>query len=98
IIRASERPELYISKAFHEYEFARLGLWPPYVRENLIAQKYSSALDQHFLDYQFIIVDSREERVLAVGSSIPLALGSSEVLPANGWEWALATGFTHRDL
>ena len=70
--------------------------WPAFIQADPVAIRYWGLLFSTFAEYQYLLCDE-QDRLVAVGHSIPLTWnGSSDDLP-QGWDAALSQGFHDRD-
>ena len=67
--------------------------WPEFMLKEPVANEYWSDLYQIFPEFQFMLLETGTDNVIAVGNSIPLVWDDDfGNLPDNGWGWALAQG------
>ncbi|MBC8527604.1 MAG: GNAT family N-acetyltransferase [Candidatus Cloacimonetes bacterium] len=72
--------------------------WPEFMLHDTIANKYWDNLYKIFPEYQFVLIKKGCDDILAVGNSIPLSWNNDiNELPIDGWDWAIAKGFTDYD-
>ena len=68
--------------------------WPKFMLQDSVAHRYWYRLYEVFPGFQFALVESDGETIIAAGNSLPLAWeGDPDDLPEEGWDWALARGF-----
>jgi len=73
-----------------------ISSWPEFMRKDPVANEYWGDLYQNFPEFQFALLETGTDKVVCVGSSIPLAWdGNFDDLPDDGWDWALEKGFEH---
>ncbi|MEW6051121.1 MAG: GNAT family N-acetyltransferase [Candidatus Zixiibacteriota bacterium] len=85
----AERPDLaqVVSKFPGQF-------WPLFMLQDPIANRLFGPLYQTFAEYQFALIDTGTDGIVAVGNSIPLAFDADpHLLPDDGWDWALQQGF-----
>jgi hypothetical protein len=89
IIRAADRPNLLDIAD----EVVMLS-WPEFMMHDAVANNHWAGLYESFPEYQFCLIDSGSDTVIASANSIPFRYdGSPEDLPDEGWDWALQKGF-----
>lgn len=88
IFRASERPDLYVSREYHESIFQRLGVWPAFVYGDPANRWRSAQIDRLFLEHQYVLADE-DDSAVGVMTMVPVRVGRRTRLPAEGWSWAL---------
>lgn len=73
------------------------GEWPEFMLHDPVADNLTYCYD-HLPDFQFVLISHKDEKVVAIGNSIPLAWADDiHNLPDDGWDWALLNGVeTHR--
>lgn len=71
----------------------RIGAeWPEFMLHDPVADNLPYCYD-NLPEFQFILVDTAEDRPVAIANSIPLTWSDEpEKLPDDGWDWALSTG------
>ncbi len=68
--------------------------WPEFMRKDPIAGEHWRGLYEHFPGFQFAMIDTTVDRLIAVGNSLPLSwVGRPDELPDDGWDWAMTSGF-----
>jgi len=68
--------------------------WPEFMLKDRIANEHWDDLYQIFPEFQFALMETGANNVIASCNSIPLAWdGNPDDLPDGGWDWALAQGF-----
>ncbi len=88
IVTVAERPG--IEEQIHELTSAS---WPAFMYENEIANENFKYLFLDFPEYQFALLDTRDDKVVAQGNSISFHWDKPiEQLPDEGWEWVLLKG------
>jgi GNAT superfamily N-acetyltransferase len=71
--------------------------WPEFMFHDTVSNTHWNGLYDVFPDFQFGLVESRTERLVAMANSIPLAWhGAPRSLPDDGFDWAVAQGFDDR--
>jgi len=89
IIKAADRPNLLDIAD----EVVMLS-WPEFMLHDAVARNYWAGLYESFPEFQFCLMESGSDNVMASGNSIPIKYdGSPEDLPDSGWDWALQKGF-----
>jgi GNAT superfamily N-acetyltransferase len=62
--------------------------WPEFMRHNAIANQHWHDLFDRFEEYQFAMWDVEDNRMAAIGNSVPFYWEQPlEELPERGWEW-----------
>lgn len=68
-------------------------IWPTFMMQDPIGNRYWHALFEHFPEYQLAILDDSNDEVVGLINSIPLSWDRDLAeLPASGWDWAFETG------
>lgn len=89
IITGKDRPDL-----FEISEEIVIATWPEFMLHDPIGNEYWYELYQKFPEFQFALVKSGTNDLVATGNSLPLAWdGNPDDLPDDGWDWALVQGF-----
>jgi hypothetical protein len=88
IVTVAERPE--IEAQIHALTSVS---WPAFMYENEIAKVNFKYLFLDFPEYQFALLDTRDDQVVAQGNSISFHWDRPiDELPDEGWEWVLLKG------
>lgn len=91
IVTLAERPDLLPAA-----QRINNAVWPEFMLHDVVANRLFMPLYSDFPDFQFVLL-APDERVIAVGNSIPLAWEAPiDSLPDEGWDWALERGFEDR--
>jgi GNAT superfamily N-acetyltransferase len=90
----AERPDL--KKAAEVIEQAAWG-GLEYLNYTRPSYDYYSELREHYADYQLCLVDEATDYPLAAANSVPIAIGSPEALPPEGWDWVVKTAWEAMD-
>lgn len=90
IVRAGSTPDWDALSASVEQ------VWPEFILHDPVGNRYWEQLPEAFPACQFIVQDA-DGHVLGSGNAVPLHLGADEVLPDEGWDWALAKAFADRE-
>ncbi len=62
--------------------------WPEFMLHDPVADEYWHELFDRFEDYQFALLDTKTNRMAAMGNSVPFRWESPlEELPEGGWDW-----------
>lgn len=62
--------------------------WPEFMLHDPIADEYWHELFDGFIEYQFAMLDTRTNRMAAMGNSLPLYWDQDlPELPEGGWDW-----------
>lgn len=70
--------------------------WQPFMLQDPVGDLYFGRLYEVFPDFQFMLYE--DGVAIAVGNSIPLVWNLDDaVLPDEGWDWALESGFVGRE-
>jgi len=89
IISATEKPDL-----LEIADEVVLLSWPEFMLHDPVANKYWNRLYETFPEYQFCLMDNKNETVISAGNAIPLYYDANpDDLPDEGWDWALQKGF-----
>ena len=69
-------------------------VWPEFMLHDQVAGKYFGRLYSELIDFQFGILDTTCDKLIAVGNCIPFHWDKPlEDLPDEGWDWVLEKGF-----
>ncbi|MBK7143238.1 MAG: GNAT family N-acetyltransferase [bacterium] len=91
-VTTAERPD--IEPKIHELTSSS---WPAFMYENEIADVNFKYLFSDFPEYQFGLIDTRDDSLVAQGNSISFYWDKPvEQLPDEGWEWVLMKGIEDR--
>src|SRR3954468_2675101 len=89
---AAERPDL-IPQSNH----INSAVWPRFMMEDPVADRYWGRLYDDFADYQGLLYDADTDRMIAQANTIPLAWDKGpDVLPA-GWDDVFETAIRDFD-
>jgi GNAT superfamily N-acetyltransferase len=62
--------------------------WPEFMLHDSIANEYWHELFDRFSEYQFALLDTENNRMAAMGNSLPFCWeGELSDLPEGGWDW-----------
>ena len=62
--------------------------WPEFMLHDPIADEYWHELFDRFSEYQFALLDTENNRMAAMGNSLPFRWEEPlEELPEGGWDW-----------
>ena len=62
--------------------------WPEFMMHDEVANEYWHELFERFSEYQFALWDAEEDRMAAMGNSLPFHWDKEiEDLPEGGWDW-----------
>ncbi len=65
-----------------------LPSWPEFMLHDAVAEKHWPDLHRLFPAYQYALVDTSSDNLLAIGNSVPLQWPEPpEQLPDGGWDW-----------
>ena len=65
--------------------------WPEFMLHDPVADEHWHELFDRFHDYQFAMLDTENNRMAAMGNSVPFYWDKSlEELPEGGWDWVFA--------
>ncbi len=89
IITAADSPNLR-----ERADEVTLPAWPEFMLHDPASRRWDE-LYERFPRFQFVLVDPKDEAIVAVGNSLPLAwVGEPEDLPDTGWDWAITKGLS----
>ena len=75
-----------------------LPAWPEFMLHDSYVNHYWMKLYNRFLEYQFVLLEKRTERLLAVGNAMPLTWdGNIDDLPDEGLDGVLEYAFDNLD-
>lgn len=67
--------------------------WPEFMWHDDIVEEYWIDLFERFPEYQSILLDTENDRIAAIGHSLPFRWeGIFADLPENGWDWVIEEG------
>lgn len=65
--------------------------WPEFMLHDPVADRHWGDLHRLFPAFQFALVDTSSDNLLAIGNSVPVNWNSPiEELPDDGWDWLFA--------
>ena len=89
LITAADRPDL--RKRADE---VTIPAWPEFMLHDPASRRWNE-LYERFPHFQFVLVDPKDDAVVAVGNSLPLLWeGEPGDLPDSGWDWAITQGLS----
>ena len=64
--------------------------WPEFMLHDPVADEHWHELFDRFAEYQFVLLDTENDRMAALGNSLPFYWAQPlEELPEGGWDWVL---------
>ena len=73
-------------------------VWPEFMLNDPVADRFWLRLWRDFPAYQFVLLESSTQAIMAIGNSLPLVWRDDPLnLPGRGWDWALEQGFDDLD-
>ncbi len=89
VITAADRPDLR-----ERADEVTLLAWPEFMLHDPASRRWNEFY-QRFPHFQFVLVDPKDDAVVAVGNSLPLLReGEPSDLPDTGWDWAITQGLS----
>ncbi|MBN1211700.1 MAG: hypothetical protein JXA92_03910 [candidate division Zixibacteria bacterium] len=72
--------------------------WPEFMNHDVYISRYWVTIYRRFPEYQYALLGSDDDRVLAIGNTLPLVWDDEPGdLPDRGLDWALEHCFNHLD-
>ncbi|MDP6039552.1 MAG: GNAT family N-acetyltransferase [Candidatus Latescibacteria bacterium] len=91
LVTIEEHPELE-----DQLEPLIQSVWPPFMLNDPVANKYWGRLFSDFPECQIAMVEG--DSIIGAGNSVPISWDKSlEDLPDEGWDWALETAMEEAD-
>jgi hypothetical protein len=88
VVPYSERPELWAA-----YGELFDGVWPEYNKHGAELGYYWTQLEHVFPDWQFMLVDPEDQKILAAGFTVPVAWDGTDADLGPGIEATIAAAF-----